>query len=224
MYADPRRYWTLRGGDDYFREQEGQPARSRRAEWIAERLASYRAQSILEVGCGYGKLLHELRNRLDIHPAHGADDENVPLRGPVRHDADIEFLLNRDRLLDQELLHNQALIAVNLGTEFKTVRTTLESVNGINTTKLQVETDALAQTKKDLNDEHDKNEVNHQRLIAKVDALQSDTNKQAQEIVHRDAPLMPIAYNDQVAVYRSGLEGFHLHPTGQYRFRDARWK
>ena len=24
LYADPRRYWTLRGGDDYFREQEGQ--------------------------------------------------------------------------------------------------------------------------------------------------------------------------------------------------------
>ena len=40
LYADPRQYWTLRGGDDYFREQEGQPARSRRAEWIAERLAA----------------------------------------------------------------------------------------------------------------------------------------------------------------------------------------
>src|SRR5438034_1741606 len=60
LYADPRRYWTLRGGDDYFREQEGQPARSRRAEWMAERLAGYQPRSILEVGCGYGKLLHEL--------------------------------------------------------------------------------------------------------------------------------------------------------------------
>ncbi len=85
-----------------------------------------------------------------------------------------------DRL--QELLHNQALISVNLGTEFKTVRTTLESVNGINTSKLQVETDALAATKKDLNDEHDKHEVARQALMGKVDALQSDTNKQAQEI------------------------------------------
>ena len=26
LYADPRAYWTLRGGDDYFREQEGQEA------------------------------------------------------------------------------------------------------------------------------------------------------------------------------------------------------
>ncbi|MGO9466085.1 MAG: class I SAM-dependent methyltransferase, partial [Isosphaeraceae bacterium] len=31
LYADPRQYWTLRGGDDYFGEQEGQPARTLRA-------------------------------------------------------------------------------------------------------------------------------------------------------------------------------------------------
>src|SRR5271166_5205186 len=52
LYADPRLYWTLRGGDDYFREQEGQRARSLRAEWLAERLAVYQPASILEVGCG----------------------------------------------------------------------------------------------------------------------------------------------------------------------------
>ncbi len=72
LYADPRRYWTLRGGDDYFREQEGQPARSRRAEWIAERLVGYQPRSVLEVGCGYGKLLREIRDRLDI-PLTGID-------------------------------------------------------------------------------------------------------------------------------------------------------
>jgi SAM-dependent methyltransferase len=72
LYADPRRYWTLRGGDDYFREQEGQPARTRRAEWIAERLVAYEPRSILEVGCGYGKLLREIRNRLDV-PLTGVD-------------------------------------------------------------------------------------------------------------------------------------------------------
>ena len=63
VYADPRQYWTLRGGDDYFREQEGQRARTLRAEWMAERLAAYRPTSILEVGCGYGKLLGALRRR-----------------------------------------------------------------------------------------------------------------------------------------------------------------
>jgi len=72
LYADPRKYWTLRGGDDYFREQEGQEARSLRADWIAERLAAYRPTSILEVGCGYGKLLVALRSRLDI-PLAGID-------------------------------------------------------------------------------------------------------------------------------------------------------
>ncbi|MFI5457969.1 MAG: class I SAM-dependent methyltransferase [Isosphaerales bacterium] len=72
LYADPRKYWTLRGGDDYFREQEGQEARSLRAEWIALRLAAYRPTSILEVGCGYGKLLMALRSRLDV-PLAGVD-------------------------------------------------------------------------------------------------------------------------------------------------------
>ena len=66
LYDSPRRYWTLRGGDDYYREQEGQRARSARADWIAERLASYQPTSILEVGCGYGKLLRALRSRLDV--------------------------------------------------------------------------------------------------------------------------------------------------------------
>src|SRR5262249_55319181 len=68
-----------RGGEDYFREQEGQPARGWRAEWMAGRLASYRPDSILEVGCGYGKLLRELRSRLDI-PLVGIDFSPTQLR------------------------------------------------------------------------------------------------------------------------------------------------
>lgn len=72
VYSDPRVYWTLRGGDDYFLEQEGQPLRSRRAEWIADRVAGYRPRSVLEIGCGYGKVLRELRRRLDV-PLVGVD-------------------------------------------------------------------------------------------------------------------------------------------------------
>ncbi|QEH33696.1 hypothetical protein OJF2_22020 [Aquisphaera giovannonii] len=67
VYADPRHYWTMRGGHDYFREQEGQAARTDRIEWLADRIAAYRPASILEVGCGYGKLLRALRARLDCH-------------------------------------------------------------------------------------------------------------------------------------------------------------
>jgi SAM-dependent methyltransferase len=72
LYADPRKYWTLRGGNDYFQEQEGQAARGLRAAWIADRLAAYQPTSILEVGCGYGKVLRELRSRLDV-PMVGID-------------------------------------------------------------------------------------------------------------------------------------------------------
>ncbi len=72
LYADPRQYWTLRGGDDYFGEQEGQPARTLRAAWIARSIATYQPTSLLEVGCGYGKLLRELRSLLDI-PLVGID-------------------------------------------------------------------------------------------------------------------------------------------------------
>jgi SAM-dependent methyltransferase len=78
LYADPRKYWTLRGGDDYFREQEGQAARSTRATWIAQRLASYRPRSILEIGCGYGKLANELGSLVDA-PITGIDFSRTQL-------------------------------------------------------------------------------------------------------------------------------------------------
>ncbi|WP_422926905.1 class I SAM-dependent methyltransferase [Singulisphaera sp. PoT] len=73
VYADPREYWTLRGGDDYFREQEGQAERTRRSDWLADRIASYRPTSILEIGCGYGKQLRALRSRLADVPLAGVD-------------------------------------------------------------------------------------------------------------------------------------------------------
>jgi SAM-dependent methyltransferase len=78
VYGDPRLYWTLRGGEDYFREQEGQQARTLRAEWLADRLAAYRPASILEIGCGYGKLLGALRSRLEI-PLVGIDFSQTQL-------------------------------------------------------------------------------------------------------------------------------------------------
>ena len=72
LYGDPREYWTLRGGDDYFREQEGQPERTARSRWLADRIAAYRPESVLEIGCGYGKQLRALRERLDV-PLFGID-------------------------------------------------------------------------------------------------------------------------------------------------------
>jgi SAM-dependent methyltransferase len=83
VYADPRKYWTLRGGDDYFREQEGQESRLRRAQWIAQRLQSYQPESILEVGCGYGRVLYELAARLEI-PLTGIDFSPTQLQAARR--------------------------------------------------------------------------------------------------------------------------------------------
>lgn len=73
LYADPREYWTLRGGLDYFREQEGQEQRTQRAEWMARRIARYQPTSILEVGCGYGKQIRALRANLPDVPIVGVD-------------------------------------------------------------------------------------------------------------------------------------------------------
>jgi SAM-dependent methyltransferase len=131
LYADPRRYWTLRGGDDYFREQEGQHARGLRADWIAERLARYQPTSILEVGCGYGKLLRALRGRLDV-PLVGVDFSATQLRQASRflgHLPDIDLILSRGERLpfaDQSfdmvvtsavILHNPPAIAQEIRSE-----------------------------------------------------------------------------------------------------------
>jgi SAM-dependent methyltransferase len=61
VYSDPRKYWTLRGGPEYLAEQEGQPARTARSIWLANKVAACGAESILEVGCGYGKQLEAIR-------------------------------------------------------------------------------------------------------------------------------------------------------------------
>ncbi|GAC1467382.1 MAG: hypothetical protein NVSMB9_08930 [Isosphaeraceae bacterium] len=72
LYADPRDYWTLRGGEEYFREQEDQPERTERALWLANRIASHGPTSILEIGCGYGKQLRAIRGQISV-PMVGLD-------------------------------------------------------------------------------------------------------------------------------------------------------
>jgi SAM-dependent methyltransferase len=72
-----------------------------RADWLAERIASYRPASILEVGCGYGKLLRAVRTRLDV-PLVGVDFSPTQL-GQARHflncQRNVELLLaSGDRL------------------------------------------------------------------------------------------------------------------------------
>jgi SAM-dependent methyltransferase len=79
VYADPREYWSLRGGAEYFREQEDHPTRTARSRWLADRIASYRPESILEIGCGYGKQLRAIRQLIDV-PMVGLDFSPSQLR------------------------------------------------------------------------------------------------------------------------------------------------
>ncbi len=72
LYRAPRWYWEQRGGQDYFREQEAQVERTDRSRFIAEQLTRYAPQSILEIGCGYGKQLATLRAYTTV-PLVGVD-------------------------------------------------------------------------------------------------------------------------------------------------------
>ncbi len=45
--------------------------------------------------------------------------------------------------------------------------------------------------------------------------------RQAQEIVHRDAPWVPLVHATQTAAFRRGVGGFALHPTGSKWFQPV---
>ena len=56
-YRNPYQYWKERGGEGYFLEQEAVLDRTQRSQFIAEEIQKLTFQSLLEVGCGYGKQL-----------------------------------------------------------------------------------------------------------------------------------------------------------------------
>lgn len=135
LYRSPRDYWTLRGGQDYFREQEDQPARTLRSRWLAERIAGYRPESVLEVGCGYGKQLRAIRQWLDC-PLVGLDFSPSQLGTARRYLADLAdmglVLGAGDRLpfpdgafdlvfTSAVILHNPPMIAERIRRELQRV-------------------------------------------------------------------------------------------------------
>lgn len=63
IYRNPRKYWNLRGGDKYFQEQESYETRQKRSEWLSEEIAKLPVNSVLEIGCGYGKQLKNLSSK-----------------------------------------------------------------------------------------------------------------------------------------------------------------
>ena len=45
--------------------------------------------------------------------------------------------------------------------------------------------------------------------------------REAQEIVHRDAPWVPLAHMDQLVAFRRGVHGYHVHPTARVRLKTV---
>jgi peptide/nickel transport system substrate-binding protein len=45
--------------------------------------------------------------------------------------------------------------------------------------------------------------------------------EQAQALIHRDAPWVPIAHMTQLFGFRRNVHGYPMHPTGKVRFRSV---
>lgn len=60
-YRNPKQYWTKRGGERYFQEQESAGDRSLRSEYMCSEIRKLDYASILEIGCGYCKQLRNLK-------------------------------------------------------------------------------------------------------------------------------------------------------------------
>jgi len=61
FYRNPYVYWNDRGGIRYFKEQESREDRIERSKFIAKEIVSLNPESVLEVGCGYGRQLKSIR-------------------------------------------------------------------------------------------------------------------------------------------------------------------
>jgi SAM-dependent methyltransferase len=106
-YRDPRKYWNERA-KGYYAEQEALEERNARSKYIASRLLPLEFNSILEIGCGYGKQLKNLKR----HPhclVVGIDWSELQLKKatevcqpihPVLIGADATQLPFRDRTFD----------------------------------------------------------------------------------------------------------------------------
>ena len=65
----------------------------------------------------------------------------------------------------------------------------------------------------------------HELLVAarrSIDpATRTQLYRQAQEIIHRDAPWVPLVHATQTAAFRRDVHGFRLHPTGSKWFQTV---
>ena len=52
-------------------------------------------------------------------------------------------------------------------------------------------------------------------------AKRAELYRKAQEIVHKDAPWVPLVHSTQMAVFKKSVVGFKLHPTGNKIFKNV---
>ncbi len=78
LYSNIRRYWERRGGKRYFEEQESRKDRGETSRFLAREIGGLGGASILEVGCGYGKVLKSLRE-FTAAPLTGIDFSRTQL-------------------------------------------------------------------------------------------------------------------------------------------------
>jgi len=120
-YRNPNDYWTRRGGDAYFQEQEAVKDRTERSLFIVEGVSRISPGSLLEVGCGYGKQLQSIQQSCPGLRFYGCDFsrpqilkgvEVFPAMGKRVVEADAECLPFKDKSFDAVMtsaviLHNE---------------------------------------------------------------------------------------------------------------------
>ncbi|WP_205678665.1 hypothetical protein [Aquisphaera insulae] len=97
------------------------------------------------------------------------------------------FVSTVDRLL--ELLESISLLNAEMSTNYASIRKGLESSTSIAKTEIDAQAKAAADSKKDLEDEHNKHDQSRGELLTKVDQLQTDNNNKATEIANKDTAL-----------------------------------
>jgi SAM-dependent methyltransferase len=119
--GNPRDYWAKRGGQTYFEEQEAVQDRSQRSLFIANEMAQLKFESFLEVGCGYGKQLQNIKILKPEMSFAGCDFSRPQLLKGFEYfpamqkrvvEADAEFLPFKDKSFDvvmssAVILHNE---------------------------------------------------------------------------------------------------------------------
>ncbi len=117
--GNPQDYWSKRGGQTYFEEQEAVEDRTLRSQFIAGEVKQISFGSLLEIGCGYSKQLKNLSSTgvsffgCDFSRPQLLKGKEFfpPMIGRVA-EADAEFLPFKDKSFDvvmssAVILHNK---------------------------------------------------------------------------------------------------------------------